>query len=70
MQFVRRTNGEKRRETQLSQIFSTKMFCEQRSEIENKFLGSLEKVTKYTIAENRLSLKSGDIVLLEFERRN
>jgi heat shock protein HslJ len=54
----------------LSQIFSTKMFCEQRSEIENKFLGSLEKVTKYTIAENRLSLKSGDIVLLEFERRN
>ena len=53
-----------------SQVFSTKMFCAQGSEIESKFLGNLEKITEYSIIENHLSLKSGDVVLLEFEPRN
>lgn len=54
----------------ISQIFSTKMFCREGSEIESKFLGNLEKVTEYSIAENRLSLKSGSAVLLEFASRD
>jgi heat shock protein HslJ len=54
----------------LSQIFSTKMFCEQSSEIENKFFGNLDKVTEYSIIGSRLILKSGDVVVLEFERRS
>lgn len=60
-------NGEK---IKLSQIFSTKMFCAQGSEIENKFLGNLERATEYSISANRLILKSGKVILLEFEPRN
>lgn len=53
----------------ISQIFSTKMFCEQGSDIENKFFINLEKTTDYAIRENRLILKSNAADLLEFERQ-
>jgi heat shock protein HslJ len=47
-------------------IFSTKMYCEQVQQIENKFLGSLEKVTRYEIKDNSLFLYSDKVLLLEF----
>ncbi len=39
--------AKKGNEIKISQIISTKMFCDQTSEIENKFLENLERVTKY-----------------------
>ena len=36
-------------EASFKNIFSTKMYCEQVQQIENKFLGSLEKVNRYDI---------------------
>ena len=46
--------------------FSTKMYCEQVQQIENKFLGSLEKVTRYEIKDRLLFLYSDKELLLEF----
>ena len=54
----------------ISQIFSTKMFCQQGSEIENKLFVNIEKITDYAISENRLILKSNTAGLLEFVRQN
>ena len=53
-------------EVSLKNIFSTKMYCEQVQLIENKFLGSLEKVTRYEIKEKSLLLYSDKKLLLEF----
>ena len=53
-------------EVSLKNIFSTKMYCEQVQSIENKFLGSLEKVTRYEIKEKSLLLYSDKKLLLEF----
>jgi heat shock protein HslJ len=50
----------------ISQIFSTKMFCEETSAIENKFLQNLEKVTRYQFFDGKLILLAGDKPLLEF----
>ena len=47
-------------------VFSTKMYCEQVQQIENKFLGSLEKVTRYDIKDKALLLYSDKDLLLEF----
>ena len=47
-------------------IFSTKMYCEQVQQIENKFLGSLEKVTRYEIKDSSLFLYRDKELLLEF----
>ena len=47
-------------------IFSTKMYCEQVQQIENKFLGSLEKVTRYEIKDKSLFLYKDKELLLEF----
>ena len=41
------------------------MYCEQVQSIENKFLGSLEKVTRYEIQDKSL-LYSDKKLLLEF----
>ena len=53
-------------EVSLKNIFSTKMYCEQVQSIENKFLGSLEKVTRYEIKDKSLLLYSDKNLLLEF----
>ena len=47
-------------------IFSTKMYCEQVQQIENKFLGSLGKVTRYEIKDKTLFLYGDKDLLLEF----
>ena len=53
-------------EVSFKNIFSTKMYCEQVQQIENKFLGSLEKVTRYEIKSRSLFLYSDKDLLLEF----
>lgn len=50
----------------ISEIISTKMFCEATQEIENKFLGNLDRVTKYEIRNGRLFLYAGEEIVLEF----
>ena len=53
-------------EVSFKNIFSTKMYCEQVQQIENKFLGSLEKVTRYEIKDKSLFLYKDKELLLEF----
>ena len=53
-------------ELSFKNVFSTKMYCEQVQQIENKFLGSLEKVTRYEIKDKSLFLYSDKNLLLEF----
>ena len=43
-------------EVSFKNVFSTKMYCEQVQQIENKLLGSLEKVTRYEIKDKSLFL--------------
>ncbi len=50
----------------ISEIISTKMFCEATQEIENKFLGNLDRVTKYQIIDGKLLLFAADKIVLEF----
>ncbi len=57
------TNGN---EVSFRNIFSTKMYCEQVQQIENKFLGSLEKITRYETKDKSLFLYQDKILLLEF----
>ena len=42
------------------------MYCEQVQQIENKFLGSLEMVTRYDIKDKSLFLYRDKDLLLEF----
>lgn len=53
----------------LSQVFSTKMYCEETQKIEDKYLGTLEKINSYEIKNRKLFLKSNGRVLLEFEAK-
>ena len=53
-------------EVSFKNVFSTKMYCEQVQQIENKFLGSLEKVTRYEIKDKSLFLYKDKELLLEF----
>ena len=53
-------------EVSFKNVFSTKMYCEQVQQIENKFLGSLEKVTRYEIKDRSLFLYSDKELLLKF----
>jgi len=53
-------------EVSFKNIFSTKMYCEQVQQIENNFLGSLEKITRYEIKNKSLFLYRGKELLLEF----
>ena len=46
--------------------FSTKMYCEQVQQVENQFLGCLEKVTRYEIKDKSLFLYKDKELLLEF----
>jgi len=53
-------------EVSIKNIFSTKMYCEEVQQIENKFIGSLEKVTRYEIKDKSLFLYNDKNLLLEF----
>ena len=53
-------------EISFKNVFSTKMYCEQVQQIENKLLGSLEKVTRYEIKDKSLFLYKDKELLLEF----
>ena len=48
-----------------SNVFSTKMYCEEVQKTENSFLGALEKISNYEIEGSQLVLK-GDQVMLVF----
>ena len=51
----------------ISQIISTKMFCEDLQEVENKFFANLDRVTEYEIKDEKLFLMANKTVILEFE---
>ena len=51
-----------------SNIFSTKMYCEQVQAIEDSFFEKLGKITRYEIEGNSLLLFEGDKKTIEFER--
>ena len=53
-------------ELSFKNVFSTKMYCEQVQQTENKFLGSLEMVTRYDIKDKSLFLYRDKDLLLEF----
>ena len=44
------------KEVSFKNVFSTKMYCEQVQSIENRFLGSLGKITRYETIDNTLFL--------------
>lgn len=50
----------------LKGIFSTKMYCEGVQKTEDSFFKQLEKVTRFEIKGNSLSLFQGNTLLLEF----
>jgi heat shock protein HslJ len=54
-------------EVSFKNIFSTKMYCEQVQQVENKFLGSLQKIDHFEIKDNSLFLYADKEMLLEFE---
>lgn len=56
----------KRSAIRFSGTGSTKMFCEDAMNIENKYLETLGYVRSFRIEDNRLLLMKGDSVLLEF----
>ena len=47
-------------------IFSTKMYCEQVQQIENKYLGKLGEITRYEIKAKKLLLYNDKELMLEF----
>ncbi|MBS1759155.1 MAG: META domain-containing protein [Bacteroidetes bacterium] len=49
-----------------SKVFSTKMYCQDVQNIEDAFLGSLEKTTKYKIKGDKLFLYQGKKILFQF----
>ena len=53
-------------EVSFKNIFSTKMYCEQVQQIENKYLGNLEKVNRFEIKNKSLTLYLNKEKLLEF----
>ena len=53
-------------EVSFKNIFSTKMYCEQVQQTENKFLESLGKVTRYEIKTTKLFLYHDQELKLEF----
>jgi heat shock protein HslJ len=50
-------------------IFSTKMYCEDVQPIENAYLDLLSKVDRFSMSDKTLQLYKGDELLLEFEKR-
>lgn len=53
----------------ISNIISTKMFCENGSDIEKKFFAYLDRVDRFEIKNGKLFLKAKNNVLLEFEAK-
>lgn len=53
-------------EVNFKNIFSTKMYCEQVQQIENKFLRSLETVNRYEIKDKTLMLFNHKELMLAF----
>ena len=53
-------------EVSFKNVFSTKMYCEQVQQIENNFLGSLEKINRYEIKDKSLFMYRDKELLLEF----
>ena len=51
-----------------SNIFSTKMYCDEVQAAENIFFGRLQKVTRYEVKGKTLLLLDEDKVVLEFEK--
>lgn len=48
-----------------SEIISTKMFCEDASELENKFFGALDAVDSFKIKKGKLLLYEGDRLVMK-----
>ncbi len=57
-------------EIKMTEIISTQMFCENASEVENKFLRNLERAMKYQITGDKLVLFAGEKIILEFTAKN
>lgn len=55
------------REVSITQLFSTKMYCEEVQKTENAFFNHLALVNKFEVKDKTLLLYQGDKVLLEFE---
>ena len=53
-------------EVSFKNIFSTKMYCEQVQQIENKYLGVLGKATRFEIKDKKLLLYNNKELVLEF----
>ena len=53
-------------EVSFKNIFSTKMYCDQVQQIENKYFGKLEKVNRFEIKEKELVLYHDQEKLLGF----
>ena len=53
----------------VGQVISTKMFCQEGSDIENRFFNNLDRVTQYGFNNGRLQLYAGRTIVLEFERK-
>lgn len=53
-------------ELSFKNIFSTKMYCEQVQQIENKYLGHLGKITRYEVRAKNLLLYNDKELMLEF----
>ncbi len=60
------TANVKGNEVSFKNIFSTKMYCEEVQQIENDFLGKLEKVNRFEIKEKTLLMYRDQEMLLEF----
>ncbi len=50
----------------ITNIFSTKMYCDGVQQTEDSFFNQLEKATRYKIKEKMLLLYNGNTLLLEF----
>lgn len=61
-----RKNGS---EIRIGQVISTKMFCQDSSDIENQFFRNLDRVTRYSFVSGNLQLFSGNRVILEFSKK-
>ena len=52
----------------VGQLGATKMFCEDKMELEDNYLKALEHVKRYRIKGNSLQLLDGGTVILEFTK--
>ncbi len=58
------------KQIKISEIISTKMFCENDSDVENKYLSTLETATKFRVADGKLQLLKNKKIVLEFAPKN